>query len=89
VTLSPGIYGVTWHLTQANVRTMQTTVIKEARAQLESFPYSLPGSISGSSGDTTGLDLELAASQQIKCTWTGGDAAAVATFTVTGTKTIQ
>jgi hypothetical protein len=89
VTLSPGIYGVTWHITQASVRTIQAVVTKEAKAQLESFPYSLPGTYSGSSGDTAALDLTLSASQQISCTWSGGDAGAVATLTVSGVQMIE
>jgi hypothetical protein len=89
VTLSPGMYGVTWHLTQASVRTIQSVITKEAKAQLESFPYSLPGTFSGSSGDTTGLDLTLSASQQISCTWSGGDPGAVATLSISGTQTIE
>lgn len=82
VRLSPGRYGVTWFLTQASV--IASSAVKEAKAQLSSFPYMLPGSNSGSSGDTTGLDLTLTASQEISCTWTGGDVGAVATLTVSG-----
>lgn len=89
VTLSPGRYGVTWHLTQASVRTIQSVITKEAKAQLESFPYSLPGTATGSTGDTTGLDLDLSASQQITCTWSGGDPGAIATLTVTGVQYIE
>lgn len=86
VTLTPGRYDVTWHLTQASV--IASTNVKEAKAQLSSFPFQLPGTYSGSSGDTTGLDLTLSASQQITCTWSGGDAGAVATLTVTGQKMV-
>lgn len=82
VRLSPGRYGVTWHLTQASV--IASSAVKEAKAQLSSFPYLLPGSNSGSSGDSTGLDLTLTASQEISCTWTGGDVGAIATLTVSG-----
>lgn len=86
VRLSPGRYGVTWFLSQASV--IVSTAVKEAKTQLASYPYMLPGSNSGSSGDTTGLDLTLTASQEISCTWTGGDAGAIATLTVSGQMTI-
>jgi hypothetical protein len=89
ITMTPGTYGVTWHLTQASVRTIQSAITKEASAQLESFPYPLPGTKSGSSGDTTGLDLTLSASQQISCTWTGGDPGAVATLSISGMQMIE
>jgi hypothetical protein len=84
--LTPGRYDVKWYLTQAVVAV--STAVKEAKAQLNSFPFLLPGSNSGSSGDTTGLDLTLTASQEISCTWTGGDAGAVATLTIVGSKEV-
>lgn len=86
VRFSPGIYNVKWHLTQATVKC--STAVKEATAQLTSFPYTLPGTSTGSTGDTTSLDLLLTASQEITCTWEGGDAGAIATFTIIGTKEI-
>lgn len=86
VRFSPGRYDVKWHLTQATVKC--STAVKEATAQLTSFPYTLPGSGSGSTGDTTSLDILLTASQEITCTWEGGDSGAIATFTITGTKEV-
>jgi hypothetical protein len=89
VRLAPA--GESWLITNMSVKTNQTSVTNEARAQayrrqvLDSTLID-SGTYSGSSGDTSDTQFLLTDGEPVFIVWTGGDAGVVATVTLQGFK---
>lgn len=83
-----------WSPENASVRTNQTTITNEAQCALyvgqsATQPNFKDLTFTGSSGDATDkISGQLKIGNYVWAVWTGGDAGAVATLSVTGTKEI-
>jgi hypothetical protein len=85
VKLSPGSSRVTWHPNNAQVNVSSNT--NEPTAVLSLNGTTKLASTYTGSNDSTSLDC-LVRNGFIQCTWTGGDAGARATLSLTGTQTV-
>jgi hypothetical protein len=93
--IGPASPGEIWHVSGASV--IASTNINEASAYVYSAPagpFSVQGAQllgatdTGSSGDSFGPARDIYLGQIITAIWQGGDAGAVATLTVWGTRTV-
>jgi len=85
--LGPTAPGETWTVTLISVQC--STNVSESIASVYLGLALLGTSTWGSTGDSdTGISQFVAGGQQITGVWTGGDAGAVASMTVSGTRTV-
>lgn len=93
--LGPVSPGETWYPTVASVSTEESTVTDEAQCKIYCGPlpsqaYYVDGTLSGSTGDSTGnvAGQVIRPGSYVWAVWSGGDSGAVAVLNIQGTRTV-